>query len=151
MGGRRWPCIVLFWCSFLNENLCLNTTPGPQNVPLYLSCPPWWGWGHLSSPQGGGFLCWVRGSTCLFHVPLTAQTKSDLCRNLIFFIKLQITQGQLHLCFYHSVKLRILNVEDGQGMPAKWAFLASCNANTCCNRQEKVIVKFSLIFHSRII
>lgn len=53
--------------------------------------------------------------------------------------------------FYHSVKLRILNVEDGQGMPAKRAFLASCNANTCCNRQEKVIVKFSLIFHSRII
>lgn len=88
----------------------------PECPPLPL-LPALVGMGASELPTGWGFPLlspWL-------PLPLScaAQTKSDLCGNLIFFIKLQITQGQLHLCFYHSVKLRILDVEDGQGMPAK--------------------------------
>lgn len=79
------------------------------------------GMGASEFPAGWGVPCVESMAPPAFHTLLTAQTKSDLCRNLISFIKLQITQGQLHLCFFHSVKLRILYVEGGQGMPAKRA------------------------------
>lgn len=116
--SRRWSCIVVLMQLFKRKPMFKYHSWTPECPPLPLLPALVGRMGASEFPAGWGFPLlspWL-------HLPLSHAahcSKSDLCRNLISFIKLQVTQGQVHLCFFHSVKLRILYVEDGQGMPAK--------------------------------
>lgn len=128
----------------LVTDLHLHTLPNPRMSSPMSPALLAGGWG------GAGFFLWSSWlGLSLSHVQFTVQHFSNLCINLISFIKLQIPKRQVHLCSFHSVQLSAFCMQNTvkKFWPRKLLrWTAQSTFKICCNLHDKMIVRFFSYF-----